>query len=301
MIIDAHCHIWDESIIGGDFTSLLNGLVKALQCPDPNLLFNGGVERLIQEMDEAGIDKTVLLALDGHFHFKSTIPFPEYNNYVGNILENYPDKFIGFAGIDPRRGIEAIMELERCVDKLGFRGVKFWTLTGFYPDDKTFYPFYQRVEELGVPILVHTGLGPGPTYLKYCQPIYVDTIAVDFPEINFIMAHMGDPFTDQAIAVAAKNANVYIDISAWEPVLKLSPPSFVQTLYKAKALCGIKKILFGSDWPLFTHILSQKDWVKGIKKLKVPPPLKLMGLGEFTEEDKSAILGENAAALLGLK
>lgn len=300
MIIDAHCHIWDKSIINGDFAKIINASIRKLKCPDPKLILEGNAKRLVQEMDEAGIEKTVLLALDGHLKFRSNLTYKDYNNYVAKILEDYPDKFIGFAGIDPRRGKEAIMELERCVETLGFRGVKFWTLTGFYPDDKEYYPFYQRVEELNVPILVHTGLGPQYTYLKFCQPIYVDTIAVDFPEINFIMAHMGNPFTNQAIAVAAKNPNVFLDISAWEPVLKFSTPAFIQSLYQAKMTCGIEKVLFGSDWPLFTHILSQADWVDGIKKLKIPPPLKLMGIQEFTEEDKKAILGENAAKLLGL-
>lgn len=300
MIIDAHCHIWDQSIINGDFAKMLDAVVRRLKCLDPKFISEGNVERLVREMDEAGIDKTILLALDGHLKFRSNLTYKEYNNYVAEILKEYPDKFIGFAGIDPRRGKEAIMELERCVEELGFGGVKFWTLTGFYPDDKNYYSFYQRVEELKVPILVHTGLGPQYTYLKFCQPIYVDTIAVDFPEIKFIMAHMGDPFTNQAFAVAGKNPNVYIDISAWEPVLKLSPAAFIQSIYQAKMTCGIEKILFGSDWPLFTHILSQAEWVKGIKKLKIPPPLKLMGFEEFTEEDKNAILGENAAKMLGL-
>ena len=300
MIIDAHCHIWDKSIINGDFAKIVDASTKKLKCPNPELISEANAKRLVQEMEEAGIDKTILLALDGHLKFRSNLTYKDYNNYVADILKEYPDKFIGFAGIDPRRGKEAIMELERCVGNLGFGGVKFWTLTGFYPDDKNYYPFYQRVEELNVPILVHTGLGPQYTYLKYCQPIYVDTIAVDFPQINFILAHMGDPFTNQAFAVAAKNPNVFLDISAWEPVLKFAPPAFIQNLYQAKMTCGIEKILFGSDWPLFTHILSQAEWVKGIKKLKIPPPLKLMGIEEFTEEEKNAILGGNTARLLNL-
>lgn len=75
---------------------------------------------------------------------------------------------------------------------------------------------------------------------------------------------MGDPFTNQAFAVAVKNPNVYLDISAWEPALKYSLPVFIQGLYQAKMMCGIKKILFGSDWPLFTHIFSLENWVKVI-------------------------------------
>ena len=300
MIIDAHCQIWDDTIISGSFGKLIDAGAKKMGLSDPSPLHDGSAERLIREMEEAGIDKTVLLALDGHFAFTANLTYKDYNNYVANIVNEYPDKFIGFCGIDPRRGKEAIQELERCVEELGLKGLKLYPLTGFYPDDLKFYPFYKRVQELDIPILIHTGSGPPNTYIKYCQPIYVDKVAIDFPDIKIIMAHMGSPFTNQAISVAGKNFNVYLDISAWEPVLKMMPAAFIQALFQAKLSCGIDKILFGSDWPLFTPILSLKDWVKGIRKLKIPPPLKLMGLTDFTEKDKDKILGINAAKVLGL-
>ena len=251
-------------------------------------------------MDEAGIDKTVILGLDYEYLFKGKISYKGYNDYVANLLKEYPDRLIGLAGIDPRRGKEAIQELERCVLDLGFKGVKLWPLTGFYPDDLKFYPFYERVEELGAIILCHTGEGPAKTYLKYCRPMYVDTVAVDFPKIKIYMAHIGRPWTGEAISVATKNPNVYIDISAWEPAFKIAPFAFFQTLIEAKLTCGIDKILFGTDWPLFTPMVSLKEYVQGIKEMKLPPPMKLMGLPEFTEEEKNKILGENAKKLFGL-
>lgn len=205
---------------------------------------------------------------------------------MADILKEYPDRFIGFAGIDPRRGKGAIKELERCVEELGFGGVKLWPLTGFYPDDPEFYPFYERVEDLGVPILCHTGMGPPKTYLKYNRPEHIDKIAVDFPKIKFQIAHIGNPWTSEAIAVAAKNPNVYLDISMWEVHFKMAPFAMFQTLVEAKMACGTEKILFGSDWPLFAPILSLKEWVDGIKTMELPPPLQMMGLPEFTEEEK---------------
>ncbi|TFF98933.1 MAG: amidohydrolase [Promethearchaeota archaeon] len=299
LIIDAHCHFWEEDLISTEFRTVLNNIGQLLDF-DPSLLFDASAERLIKEMDEAGIDKTVLLALDGDFVFSSKLNYKEYNNKLAEYLENYPDRFIGFAGIDPRRGKEAIIELERCVSELGCKGVKLWPLTGFYPDDLSYYPFYKRVEELGATVLIHTGAGPPGTYLKYCQPVYVDKIAVDFPKINFIMAHIGDPWTNEAIAVAMKNSNVYIDISGWEPHLKKAPFAFFQTLIEAKMTCGVDKILFGTDWPLFNSFLNLKEYVDGIKNMKLPPPMKMMGFNEFTEEEKNKILGENAKNLLGL-
>lgn len=299
MIIDAHCHFWEEELISKEMRITFNEIAKQFKI-DPSLILDASAERLIKEMDDAGIDKTVLLALDGDFVFSSKISYKEYNNKLAECINQYPDRFIGFAGIDPRRGKEAIIELERCIGELGCKGVKLNTLTGFYPDELSFYPFYKRIGELGAVVLIHTGMGPPGTYLKYCQPVYVDKIAVDFPKINFIMAHIGDPWTNEAIAVATKNPNVYIDISAWEPQLKRIPFAFFQTLIEAKMTCGIDKILFGTDWPLFNSFLTLKEYVDGIKKMKLPPPMKMMGLPEFTEEEKSKILGENAKKLLGL-
>ncbi len=299
LIIDAHCHIWDKDLMSDELIKIIYDICKQYNF-NPDDLVNGTADRLIREMDEAGIDKTVILGLDYEFLFKGKVSYKEYNDYVANIIKEHPDRFIGLAGIDPRRGKEAIQELDRCIEELGLKGVKITPLTGFYPDDPLFYPFYERVDELGVIILCHTGEGPPGTYLKYCNPIYVDKVAVDFPDIKIIMAHIGSPWTSEAISVATKNVNVYIDISAWEPVFKMVPIAFFQTLIQAKLSCGIDKILFGTDWPLFTSMVSLKEWVEAIKKMKLPPPLKLMGLPEFTEEEKNKILGENAAKVLGL-
>jgi predicted TIM-barrel fold metal-dependent hydrolase len=299
LIIDGHCHVWDEDSLSNDIKEMLESLAKHLNY-DPKLIFNASPERLIEEMNDAGIDKTFICSLDYEFRFRGNVSFREYNDRLAEMVNQYPERLIGFAGIDPRRGIAAIQELERCILDLGLKGVKLWPLTGFYPDDRDFYPFYEKVRELEAVIFCHTGIGPFKTYLKYCRPAFVDTIAVDFPEIPIIMAHMGDPWTNEAIAVAIKNPNVYLDISAWEPTFKRAPFALFQTLVQAKMSCGIEKILFGTDWPLFTPILSLKEWVNGIKNMKIPPPLKLMGLPEFTEEEKNKILGENATKLLGL-
>lgn len=299
MIIDVHCHVWEEQYLSEDLRTILTGVAKRLNF-DLNLILNAGPERLVSEMDDAGIDKTVILGLDYEYLFKGKVSYKEYNDIVKSYTNEYPDRLIGFAGIDPRRGKEAIVELERCIEEFGFKGVKLWPLTGFYPDDVQFYPFYERVEDLGVTILCHTGLGPTKTYLKYNRPMYVDTVAVDFPNINIIMAHMGDPWVNEAIAVAAKNPNVYLDISGLEPFFKNAPLVFFQNIFEAKMSCGIEKILFGSDWPLFTPILSLQEYIEGIKKMKVPPPMKLMGVPEFTTEELNKILGDNATNQLGL-
>jgi len=300
VIIDAHCHIWEEELMSDQLRKIIIDIC-AQHDFDISQLLDGTGERLIREMDEAGIDKTVIVGLDYGFLFRGKMLYKEYNDYVANLLDKYPDRLIGLAGIDPRRGKEAIQELERCMNDLNFRGIKLWPLTGFYPDDPNYYPFYERAQELGAIILCHTGESPPGTYLKYNRPVFLDKVAIDFPDLKIVMAHASKPWTNEALSVASKNPNIYFDISAWEGEFKFAPVALIQTLAQAKLGCGIKKVLFGSDWPLFTPLVPLKDWVEGIKKLKMPPPLKLMGLPELNQEEKEMILGGNAAEIYGLK
>jgi predicted TIM-barrel fold metal-dependent hydrolase len=300
LIIDAHCHVWEEKLMSPELKEIIIETSKNFGL-DPKLMMVGTSERLVREMDEAGIDKTVIVALDYEFAYKGDVSFKDYNNYVADIVKRYPDRFIGYCGIDPRRGKAAIRELERCIHDLELSGVKLWPLTGFYPDDRSFYPFYERVQDLDVPILCHTGMGPPKIYLKYNRPAFIDAVAVDFPKIRFQMAHIGDPWVDEALTVAVKNSNVCFDICGnWELVSKFMPVYFYQVLAQAKMTCGVGKILFGSDWPMFASLVSLKDWVEAIKNLKRPQPLELLGLPEFSEAEKKMILGGNAAKLHGL-
>lgn len=299
MIIDSHCHIWEEKLMSPALENIISALIERFKPADPERMRNATIDCLLEEMDEAGIDKTVLLALDVGIAFPSDLSVRDYNDYVADIVRRHPDRIIGFAGIDPRRGKEAVVELQRCFD-MGLRGLKLWTLTGFYPDDESYYALYEKAAELGIPMLVHTGSGPPGTYMKYNRPIYVDKVAVDFPEIKIIMAHIGMPWIDEAVAIVIKNSNVLVDISAWEPVLKNAPFVLCQALTQIKLGTGsLRQVLFGSDWPLFVPVLSLKEWVEAIKGLDMPPPLQMMGLPEFTEEDKRLILGQNAVEAFG--
>jgi len=302
MIIDTHCHIWERHMIRGGMRDLMESVAVELHVRDPENLWNGSAERLIRDMDDAGIDKTVILPLDFEFmRGGQGFTFRDFNDLAGRYAREYPERIIPFAGVDPRRGAAAVDELRRCVEEMGFRGLKLWTVMGFMPNDENYYPLYEEAARLGVTVLVHTGLGPGETYLETCRPLYVDKPAVDFREVNFIMAHVGVPWVDEALAVALKNSNVYVDVSAWQRAACTLPLVFAQMLSTAKVLHGgMHKVLFGSDWPLFTEILDQRAWVEKIRTLEHPAALQIMGLPELTVEDKTAILGTNAAGLLGL-
>jgi predicted TIM-barrel fold metal-dependent hydrolase len=302
MIVDAHCHIWERDLIKGDMVKLMDSAIQGLGLKDIDNAYNGSLERLIADMDEASIEKTVILPLDFEFLYAGgDFSYRDYNDLAGEYLRESPDRLIAFAGVDPRRGATAVAELKRCVEEMGFRGLKLWTITGFVPDDEAYYPLYEEAARLGVTVLVHTGMGPGYSYLKTCRPVYVDKIAVDFREVNLIMAHVGTPWVEEALAVAMKNPNVYVDISAWQKSYSLFPLGLAQVLSTAKLMHGgVQKVLLGTDWPLFTEIYSQKEWIECIREISYPPPLQIMGLPEITLEDKEMILGKNAQSVLGL-
>jgi uncharacterized protein len=302
MIIDAHCHFWKKEWLISILGLGVEDKAKEMGITNLDNLTDGSLDRLLRDMDEAGIDKTVILPLDQGFIFQEKeFTFRDFNDLAGGYLKKAPDRIIAFAGIDPRRGPNGVDELKRCVEEMGFTGLKLWTVAGFAPDDVSYYALYEMAARLGINILVHTGMGPSDTYLWSCQPLRVDRIAVDFREINFIMAHAGNPWVDEALTVALKNPNVYLDISAWQLTAVNFPLGLAQLLSQAKLMHrGMSKVLFGSDWPLFSEICSQKAWVDTIRNMSHPAPLELMGLPALTKEDKEQILGLNAQRALKL-
>ena len=135
------------------------------------------------------------------------------------------------------------------------RGFKFHpTVQGFDPSDRAVYPLYEAIAGAGALALFHTGQtgigaglpGGGGLRLKYSNPMLLDAVAADFPDLQIIMAHPSVPWQDEALSVATHKHNIYIDLSGWCP--KYFPPQLVQyanTLLK-------DKVLFGSDFPLLT-------------------------------------------------
>ena len=197
------------------------------------------------------------------------------------------DVLIPFASVDPHRP-NAAEEVRRLVDDHRVRGFKFHpNIQAFFPNDRTFYPIYEAIEEAGVPALFHTGHsgigtglpGGGGIRLKYSNPMHVDDVAVDFPKLKIVLAHPSFPWQDEAISVALHKKQVYIDLSGWSP--KYFPPQLVR--YANTQLRD--RVLFGSDYPMITP----DRWLADFEK------------AEFKDEVRPLILKENAIRLLELR
>jgi uncharacterized protein len=214
-----------------------------------------------------------------------TPPVP--NEEIAEAAQRFPNALIPFASIDPAKGRAGARQVRRLVDEFGVRGFKFHpNVQAFFPNDRAAYVLYEAIEEAGAIAVFHTGQtgigagapGGGGIRLKYSNPMFVDDVAADFPELSIILAHPSFPWQDEALAVATHKPKVYIDLSGWSP--KYFPPQLVQyanTLLK-------EKVLFGTDYPL----LTPDRWLAEFAKL----PIK--------DEVRPLILKENAARLLGL-
>ena len=197
------------------------------------------------------------------------------------------DVLIPFGSVDPTSGAEALERAKVLAGDFGVRGFKFHpTVQNFDPSDSVFYPLWALLQDLGLPALFHTGqtgIGsglPGGFGLKLglSNPMLLDSVAADFPELPIIMAHPSVPWQDEALAVATHKSNVWIDLSGWSP--KYFPPELVR---HANSLLQ-DRILFGSDYPL----ISPDRWRKDFDAL------------DIKETVRPKILKDNAVRLLGL-
>lgn len=213
-------------------------------------------------------------------------PLPS-NEEVGELAAEHPDAVIPFASVDPGRGKAGVKMLHRLVAEYGMRGLKLHpSAQEFFPNDRRVYPLYAAAEQLGIPVLIHTGHtgvgagepGGGGVRLKYSNPMLVDDVAVDFPQLSIILAHPSFPWQDEALSVARHKPLVYIDLSGWSP--KYFPESLVQ---HANSVLQ-DKILFGSDYPLITP----DRWLADFARLDMKPTVV------------PKILKDNAVRLLGL-
>jgi uncharacterized protein len=223
----------------------------------------------------------VVFSVDERMTGRPQVP----NEDVLKLAKQHSDFMIAFASVDPMRGAEAVQEARRLI-KLGVRGFKLHPpLQQFHANDRKAYPFYEVVAEAKLPVVIHTGHsgigtgmpGGGGIRLKYGNPMDIDDVAVDFPDMPIIMAHPSFPWQDEAISICLHKPQVYIDLSGWSP--RYFSPILIQyanTLLK-------HKMLFGSDYPLITP----DKWMAEFEKIAI------------RDEVRPLILKANAARLFG--
>lgn len=231
------------------------------------------VSMTLNAMDEGGVSTALISA----WYAPKNIMIS--NDEVASFVAQSEGRLVGVGSVDISRPMEAVSEVRRCVRELGFKAIRvlpwLWEIP---PTDRRFYPVYVACCDLGVPFCTQIG-HTGPLMpSEVGRPVYLDQVALDFPDLTIVGGHIGYPWTDEAIAVATKHENFFIDTSAY--TVRRYPPQLVDYMKSH----GKKKVLFGTNFPM------------------ISPARALDGLGELglSNEVRSLFLADNARRVFGL-
>ena len=225
----------------------------------------------LHELDEAGVEKAVLLPIDCTTAHNCRIVS---NEQVANLVDKC-SRFIGFASVDPACD-DAPRMVERAVKELGLKGLKLDpALQQFYPNNKEIaYPVYQACAELGIPVMIHCGMSWAMTGLeKYAHPLQLEELAIDFPSLAIVIPHFGWPWVRETLMIAMKYKNIYIDTSI---VYSGTPKEALR--HELAGQIGIhvlerslpEQVVFGSNYPR----ADIRRTVRGLHALKMSSSLQ---------------------------
>lgn len=236
---------------------------------------------LIRLMDEAGISQICLAA----WHRPGSVIFS--NEEITTYTRAYPTRIFGLVSVDLHDPIAAVKELDHYVKEEGFKGLRIvpwlWNLP---PTDPHYWPLYVKCVELDIPFLTQIGHTGPLCPSEVGRPIpYIDSIALKFPTLKIICGHLGYPWVTEAVSVAWKHPNVYIDTSAWSP--KYYDPNFITFANTT----GRDKVMFGTNFPQLTW----QDCVRNVNQFHGKNRK-----GALQPETMAGFLGLNAKAVLKL-
>jgi predicted TIM-barrel fold metal-dependent hydrolase len=236
----------------------------------------------IKKMDQAGIERSLLIAVRaGDIRVPESFEIPYERVY--DVCSQNPDRFSGLAGVDPFRGMEGLNDLETAVKEYGFVGAHLYPhWCELPPNHRKYYPYYAKCCELGIPIMMQVGhnliYSKNRRLPSVGKPIYLDQVAIDFPELKLIGIHIGIPWTEEMISMCWKHENVYTAGDAYAP--KYWPEAFI---HYANSY-GKHKVMFGTDWPVIDPIRAVDEF----NNLN------------FKDSSKELVLRENAIRVFNL-
>ena len=212
----------------------------------------------INKMDQAGVERSLLIAVRaGDIRVPESFEVP-YER-VHKVCQKHPERFSGLAGVDPFRGMEGLNDLEVAVKEYGFVGAHLYPhWCELPPNHRKYYPYYTKCCELEIPIMMQVGhnliYSKNRRLPSVGKPIYLDQVAIDFPELKLIGIHIGIPWAEEMISMCWKHENVYTAGDAYAP--KYWPEAFI---HYANSY-GKHKVMFGTDWPVIDPIRAVDEF-----------------------------------------
>ncbi len=257
MVIDSHAHVFGERAwvpewfwrsyarvlainIGRNVADVEREVLPSLWDPEG--------ARVVAEMDAAGIERAFVLTLDWELAQSDpgqVLRIEELHERTAAIVAAHHDRLSYGVGVDPRRP-DAVALLRRAVRDLGARLLKLYPPAGFYPSDRIVYPLYEACVELGVPVLLHCGPAVAPFRSRFAEPVHLDDVASDFPELTIVVGHAGHGWWMDALAIARSKFNLVLEVSGWG-LLAAHPERIYAPLRNLlDVLPG--RVMFGSDY-----------------------------------------------------
>lgn len=234
MIVDCHVNIWNDEHVQPLYGQQL-GRVREKTIPA-----KADADTLARVL--SNIDKAIIFTLE----YKEALGIAGDNSVTAEAVKRYPDKFVGFAYVDPRRP-DCLERLHHDIQTLKLKGVKYGPIYNGVPlDDPRLQPIFAYCEKNDIPITMHMGTTFTRLYgADLGRPIYVENVALNYPDLKIIMAHMGHPWYEECVAVARKQPNVYAEISA----LYYRKWQFFNIMKTIEEYQVGDKVFFGSDYP----------------------------------------------------
>ena len=278
-----------------------------------------------KDMDEAGVDASILLPIDYDFSWgsESDITLEEKHQHLAEMQRKYPGQMVGMGGPDPRRPGAADI-FKRSIKEHGLKGLKMIPKCGYYPWDERAYQLFEVCLDNDVPALICTQPeGGGYNRGRFADPIHLEDVIADYPDLKLICLHAGAPLLDyfeHALLVCSRGANTAIELDMWLwgyemivpnfiPNIKTDEETVLRLVARARDVLGPHKIMWGSDSHSGPRIHGSNlfgtatgfglkdivDWIRDLPKIAAK-------YGKtFTQEEADLILGENAARFVGLK
>jgi predicted TIM-barrel fold metal-dependent hydrolase len=217
-----------------------------------------------------------------------------------------PDRIVFWGTVNPLEGRRALDEMERQVQEYGARAFKFYNTRYDYgrpvpwrmDDPVVAFPVFEKAQELGIDLIgVHKGVPLGPQPIEHTQTWDMDGAAANFPDINFVIFHVGLPFIDETCWQLIRHPNLYASLAATIDFIVRAPRQFAEILGKLLFWCGEDKIVYGSEAPIF-----HPQWaIEAFWNFSLPQDLvEGYGYPQLTEQAKRKILGENLLRLHGM-
>jgi predicted TIM-barrel fold metal-dependent hydrolase len=290
MIVDCHTHVWQSPDQLGQVE--LGDMPKRLRAGAPRLAPGRTIWRTIPSGDvehhlaqSGAVDKSIVLGFKSRY-LRAEIP----NQYVADYVKRFPQKLIGFAGIDPTDR-DAAAEVRAVKSDLALRGITISPANqDFHPTDSRAMPVYAEAEKLGMPVLIHPGgQFTEQSKLEFGRPFLIDEVARTFPKLRIVIAQLGQPWVDETIIMLGKHPNVFADVSG----LLRRPWQAYNSLVSAYEYGVIDKLLFGSDFP-YTNATECIETLYSINQLAQGTNLPVVpreALRGIVERDTLALLG----------